>query len=310
MPDVLVPAYLDELRPLREGVPARDPATVRLAIGVLLTLLALGLGLLGAGQLWPRVAYPSELTPGPLLEAARARGKLIVGVREYPRPALPGAPALPEPDLLDTALAQALGEYLQVEVELVGLLPGQREAALEQGSVDLLIAAAAERPEPGHHVALPSSAQHGEGALLVLRGLALSADAPLHGRTVCLADGSPYRHALTREHSAVARTYPSSVHAIAAFMAGECAALAEEASLVAWLRLQPDWRFYRSLPLTLQPESAGHVRLAQADPQAQAWLTAALHDWQRRGGQDATLQRWIGELSVDVLKLEDGLICH
>ncbi|HYQ40192.1 MAG TPA: transporter substrate-binding domain-containing protein [Pseudomonas sp.] len=310
MPDVLVPAYLDELRPLREDGPERNPAAVRLAVVVLAALLLLGLGLVGAGQLWPRAVQPSELPPGPLLEAARGRGKLLVGVRAYARPALPGTPVVAEPDPVDAALAQALGEYLHLKVELVGLPAGQRDQALHAGRVDLLIAGVAEQPVAGAHATLPASARHSEGQLLALRSFASAGEAPLRGQTVCLAEGSPYRHTLTAQQGAVARSYPSSVHAIAAFMAGECTALAEEASLVDWLLLQPDWRFYRRLPVTLQPSVAGHVQLPRAEPQTVAWLNAALGLWQRRAAHDAALERWIGELSVDVIKLEDGLICH
>ncbi|MFB8830964.1 hypothetical protein ACE0DR_20280 [Azotobacter sp. CWF10] len=93
-------------------------------------------------------------------------------------------------------------------------------------------------------------------------------------------------------------------------MAGECQALAEARSLVDWLLQQPDWRFYRRLSFELQAPASGHVRLADAEPQAQAWLAAALGDWQRRGGLDAVLAQRSGELAFDVLKLEQGLLCH
>lgn len=310
MPDVLVPACLDELQALREAVPPRNPRTVRLAAVVLTVLLVFAIGLLGAGQFWPRAVHPGELPPGPLLEPALARGKLLVGVREYVRPALPGAPAQAEADLVDAALARALGAYLKLPVELVGLPPAQREAALAAGRVDLLIAGSAAQPAPASDLRLPASARHAEGALLVLRGLPLAETASLRGRSVCLAEGSPYRHELVNRQGAEVRTYPSAVHAIAAFQAGECAALAEEASLVAWLLQQPDWRFHRRLPIALHAADGGHVRLPAGEPQSRAWLAAALADWRRRGGQDAALAHWIGELSVDVLKLEQGLTCH
>ncbi|WPP47039.1 transporter substrate-binding domain-containing protein [Pseudomonas sp. AN-1] len=312
MPELLLPAYLGELRPLREAEPPRQP----LPPGVRLTLVVVAAGLILAALLggnWPSAwwaPHPADLPPGPLLAQAQERGKLLVGVREYQRPALPGAPVQAEPDLVDAALARTLGDYLNLPVELVGLPPAQREVALVEGRVDLLIAGSTTRPALGTHLVLPASARHDEGALLVLRGRPLSAGAPLRGRSVCLAEGSPYHQELTREHGAEAHSYPSAVQAIAAFQAGECAVLAEEASLVAWLLQQPDWRFYRRLPITLRAADGGHVRLPASEPQSRAWLAAALADWRRRGGQDAALAHWIGELSVDVLKLEQGLICH
>lgn len=304
MPELLWPAGAGWRRPAAQARPHRRAAGLTLAT---LAVLLIGVALLTSYWLAPR---PAELPPGPQLAQALARGKLLVGVREYRRPALPGASVLAEPDLLDAALANALGDYLGVPVELVGVTAGQQEAALAAGRVDLLIAGSAARPASAGTVAVPPSARHDEGALLVLRGLPLDAAAPLRGRRVCVAAGSPYQRQLLARHGAEVRPYPSAVHAIAAFQAGECAALAEEASLVGWLLQQPEWRFHRRLPIALRAEDAGQVRLAAGDAQGRAWLGAALDDWRRRGAQDAALAHRIGETSVDVLKLDQGLICH
>lgn len=312
MPELLLPAYLGELRSLHEAEQPGPPLPVRarLALVLLAAVLIVAAILGGNWQAAWWAPRPGDLPPGPLLEPAQARGVLRVGMREYARPALPGAQVEPEADPVDAALARALGDYLQLPVELVGVAPAQREAALATGRVDLLIAGSTAGPLPAGHLRLPASARHDQGALLVLRGLPLAADAPLRRRSVCLAEGSPYHHALAGKHGAETRSYPSAVHAVAAFQAGECAALAEEASLVAWLLQQPDWRFYRRLPITLRAADGGHVRLPSGEPQSRAWLAAALDDWRLRGGQDAAMAHWLGELSVDVLKLDQGLICH
>ncbi|GAB3474316.1 type 2 periplasmic-binding domain-containing protein [Azotobacter salinestris] len=302
MPDALVPAWLGELRPLRETLPARRPGLWPGMALLLLAVLLAGFGVAGRED----TAHPDRLSPGPYFEQARARGRLIVGVRAYPRPALPGLPVVAEPDPFDAALARALGDYLGVPVETLGLSPERREAALREGRVDLLVAGAA--ADSG--AAIPPSRRQGEGALVVLRGLDIHAGEGLRGRSLCLAEGSPYRRPLAERHGARLREYPSAVHAIAAFMAGECQALVEARSLVDWLLQQPDWRFYRRLPFELQAPASGHVRLADAEPQAQAWLAAVLGDWQRRGALDAVLAQRTGELAFDVLKLEQGLICH
>lgn len=303
MPDVLVPAWLGELRLLRETLPARRPGCWLGITTLLLAALLAGLAVAGRED----AAHPEQLSPGPYFEQARARGRLIVGVRAYSRPALPGMPVVAEPDPFDAALAQALGDYLGLPVEILGLSPERREAALREGRVDLLVAGAA---ASGSGAAIPASRRQGEGALIVLRGLDIHDGEGLRGRSLCLAEGSPYRRPLAERHGARLREYPSAVHAIAAFMAGECLALAEARSLVDWLLQQPDWRFYRRLPLDLQAPASGHVRLAAAEPQAQAWLAAALGDWQRRGRLDEVLAQRTGELAFDVLKLDQGLICH
>lgn len=303
MPDVLVPAWLNELRPLRETLPARRPGRWLGITTLLLAMLLAGLGLARREE----AIRPDQLSPGPHFEQARVRGRLIIGVRGYPRPALPGMPVVAEPDPFDAALAQALGDYLGLPVETLGLAPEQREAALREGRVDLLVAGAA---AAGSGAAIPPSKRQGEGALIVLRGLDIHDGEGLRGRSLCLAEGSPYRRPLAERHGARLREYPSAVHAIAAFMAGECLALAEARSLVDWLLQQPDWRFYRRLPVELRAPFSGHVRLADGEPQAQAWLAAAIGDWQRRGRLDEVLAQRTGELAFDVLKLDQGLICH
>lgn len=302
-------ALAPEVRPFRSPLAGRlRQLATGLAVSALLALAAF----VELGWDWRlgvccAAAHPDELPPGPLLEAARSRGTLIVGVRQYPRPALPGTAAPAEPDLLDAALARALGDYLHIPVELVGLPSGEREAALERGRVDLLIAGAAERPD---EAALPVAGADEAGALLALRGLDLAEDQPLRGRPVCLTEGSPYRRELVERHGAAIRLFPSSVHAISAFLAGECTALAEQAGMAEWLLRQPDWRFYRRLPVTLRPGIIGHVRLPMAEPHSRAWLAAALQQWRRSGAQQAALNQRLGETSLDVLKLEDGLTCH
>ncbi|WP_338460219.1 transporter substrate-binding domain-containing protein [Azotobacter vinelandii DJ] len=305
MPDLLMPAWLGELRPLREALPVRRPGPWPGVALLLTALLLAGIGLATREEL----PDPGRLSPGPRLEQAQARGRLIVGVRAYPRPALPGAPVRAEPDPFDAALARALGDYLGLPVELLGLAPEQRELALREGRIDLLVAGAA-TPDGAGSTAIPASKRQGEGALIVLRGLDIHDGEGLRGRSLCLAEGSPYRRPLAERHGVRLREYPSAVHAIAAFMAGECQALAKARGLVDWLLQQPDWRFYRRLPLELRAPAAGHVRLAEGEPQAQAWLAAALGDWQRRGALDAVLAQRTGELAFDALKLEQGLICH
>ncbi|MFB8830963.1 hypothetical protein ACE0DR_20275 [Azotobacter sp. CWF10] len=166
MPDALVPAWLGELRPLRETLPARRPG---LWPGMALLLLAVLLaGLAVAGR--EGSVHPDRLSPGPYFEQARARGRLIVGVRAYPRPALPGMPVAAEPDPFDAALAQALGDYLGLPVETLGLSPERREAALREGRVDLLVAGAA-APDVSGSAAIPASRRQGRARWSSCAGL-------------------------------------------------------------------------------------------------------------------------------------------
>ena len=68
---------------------------------------------------WP--AAPGDMPRGPLLQAAEQRGVLRVGVRSYPRPSLGQEALMAEPDELDSQLAEALGAYLGLKVQLQAL---------------------------------------------------------------------------------------------------------------------------------------------------------------------------------------------
>ncbi|XAH24072.1 transporter substrate-binding domain-containing protein [Xylophilus sp. GW821-FHT01B05] len=255
----------------------------------------------------------ASLPLGPALAQARARGSLVVGVRAYPRPAPPGAPTPAEPDPLDAALARDLAEALGLPVRLLPVDAGSEDEVLRSGGIDLLAAgardAAPTAPPPG--VAQPAGSYGaGDGRLIALRRGAVQTGLDLRGRAVCVARGSGYAGALRHGYGARVQPYPSAVHAVSAFMAGECAALAEDTDVLARLQQQPEWRFYALLPeppLQAQPAS---IRLAAGDAASRDWLAAALRQWRADGTLARAQAARVGNLSLEVTMLKDGLICH
>ena len=254
---------------------------------------------------WP--AAPGDMSRGPLLQAAEQRGVLRVGVRSYPRPSLGQEALVAEPDELDSQLAEALGAYLGLKVQLQAL---PQNALLSDDRVDLVIAGSLKLPVAADRVAslrdLP--VQHREGALLGLRNAPVR---PVRGQSVCVAVGSPWAQTL-QQQGAELRTYVSSIRAAVAFMAGECNLLAEERNSLQALALAqaPDWRFYALLPQTLKASSDVRVYLPVVDKQSRALINAALRDWQARGGQNRAWELRSNALLVDSLKIGDGLVCH
>lgn len=232
---------------------------------------------------------------GPVLDAARSRGVLRVGVRAYPRPSPPGHPLPPEPDSFDADLATVLGERLGLRVELVGLAPDVRETALRDGRVDLLAAgASAEAP----------------ARAAVMRGGPVSRWEDLRGRVACVADGSPYAEALSSRFGVSPRTYPSAVHAAYGFMAGECAALVEDGAVIERLLGQEAWRFYAALAGTLPAASAVPLALANDDVPSSRFVEATRRWWRASGGEAQARLRRTGGINFEVALLEDGNICH
>lgn len=251
-----------------------------------------------------------SVTPGPQLQAAQARQVLRVGVRSYPRPTDSREALVSEPDEMDSALARALAAYLKVPVQLRALPDRDPQALLKDGSIDVLIAGSLDLPTlQGQSRALDGPpSDYREGRLLALRNAPLPKSG-LQGVSVCVAEGSPWNAQLQRLGTAP-RIYPSSIRAAVAFMAGDCSLLADERNTLERLQAQPDWRFYRMLDTRLKASDDARVYLASNDLQSLAYLRAALHSWQRDGGQEQAWGLHGNAVLIDSLKVGQGLVCH
>ncbi|MGJ7530022.1 substrate-binding periplasmic protein [Variovorax sp. GB1P17] len=249
------------------------------------------------------------LPKGPVLAHAIERGRLIVGVRHYPRPAPPQAPTPPEPDAFDATFARQLAKSLGVPLELVGLDAADQEAALRNGRVDVLIAGvpAASMPDIA---AAPGSYDAGRGLVVVLRRGAVQEASALRGAPVCVAEGSGYADAVSQRYGAQPRSYPSSVHAASAFMAGECTALAEDGEVLERLMQNEEWRFYKPLASDLRPPSDATIRLSDGDTASRDYIAAALRQWRADGTLAQARSARAGNLQFEITLLKDGLVCH
>lgn len=255
---------------------------------------------------------------GPVLEAAQRRGELIVGVRAYRRPSPPGSPSPPEPDEYDASLARYIARTLNVRVRLVGIGPDSKDTGLagklaRPPGTDLIIAGTRHDARgspglaPGQAVDTPYIAGH--AGLVALRG---AADSPsLAGRSVCLQQGSPYAHDLAGRHRAELRSYPSSVHAVYAFMSGECEVLAEDEAVLQRLMTREEWRFYRQVPARVDADGAApQIVLARGDAVSASYLDKVVRHWSASGAQRQAREQRIGEVNFEVSALQDGLVCH
>jgi polar amino acid transport system substrate-binding protein len=250
----------------------------------------------------------AEQAPGPVLERAREQQVLRIGVRSYPRPTYSTEALVSEPDEMDSELAQALGHYLGLDVQVTAIPSQDLAGFLNSGKVDALIAGSADiaglDKQRALLRALPDAFEN--GALVSLRNAPQSS---IEGQTVCAAFGSPWIDALRKQHAQV-QTYASGIRAATAFLAGDCAFLADERTVLASLLQTPDWRFYRLLPQTLEASSDARVYLSQPDPKSLRLLQAGLRQWQSEGGQVRAWDLRSNAYLVDSMKISDGLVCH
>ena len=234
-----------------------------------------------------------------------------MGVREYPRPSLPSDPLPPEPDSYDAVLARHIAQQLGVKVQLVGLAPEQVVTATAAGQVDLVLAGS-----PTDSASAPTLTRgtvpyvKGPARVVALRKGPIARTTDLNGQAVCVAQGSPYAQPLRERLGARPLTFRSAVHAVSAFMAGECAALAEDEGLLQRLLAQTEWRFYRLLDDAIAPAPSAQVQLAQADPESARHLDAMLDRWRAQGLEAQARLHRTSEVMLEVALLQDGAICH
>lgn len=272
--------------------------------------LTVAIALAGLGASWASGSRLSELPKGPVLAKVVERGTLVVGVRRYPRPAPPEAPTPPEPDGFDASLARDLARSLGVKLDLVGLDAQEQEAALRDGRVDLLIAGVPAATATQGIDAAPGSYDIGSGLVVALRKGRVQDAAALRGAPVCVGEGSGYASAVALRYGAEPRSYPSSVHAVSAFMAGECTALAEDAEVLERLLKNDEWRFYKPLASDLRPPSDATIRLPKGDVASRDYLAAALRQWRADGTLAQARGARAGNLQFEITLLKDGFVCH
>lgn len=251
---------------------------------------------------------------GPWLDAVQARGTLVVGVREYARPAPPKAPTPPEPDHFDVAMARFVADRLGVTLKIVGLpdTPGSSAWRTAQRDVDVVIAGAnAATAVDTDMLAVPSAYATGAATLLVLRGSRFQHAADLKGQAVCVGQGSPYARRIAQDLQAQPRVYASSIRAATGFMAGECQALADDDQVIARLQTLQEWRFYRPLDVALRAnDNSARIAFRADDPQSAAWLDRTVRDWRDSGALTRAREQRAGDVAFEASQLQDGLVCH
>jgi polar amino acid transport system substrate-binding protein len=236
------------------------------------------------------------------------RGLLVAAVRYYPRPAPPEAPSPATPDGLDLALAHFLADKLGVKLELQAHDASGRRP-------DLWLTGHGPESQPGQDAsryrAVHNAYRDAPGRLTVLKGSHIAQAQDLRDATVCLQQGSPYAQLLAQRWQARPRFYPSGIHAISGFMAGECLALAEDEAAISRLLQRDEWRFYRQLPQTLSADPRQpDILLLDADPESVALLDRLVHHWRLAGALLQARQQRVADLALELTQLGDGLICH
>jgi ABC-type amino acid transport substrate-binding protein len=265
--------------------------TGRVAGRSAVTLLAGALTLLGAGQ-----AHAGAL------EAAKARGALIVGVTEDFPPLgyldANGKHTGFEVDLARYLARQLLGD--EGKLRLVPVRAGSRITTLESGSADMLIAAVTVTEDRASVFAFSEPYLFTGTLLLVPRSSSIQGLRNVTGKKVAVIEGSIQESCLEPVVPEAAQLkFWSVAEAVAALQAGRVDALAEDDILVLALARQ-----YRDLaavgkPFLPQPLA---IAMRKGDRDLRAWVNDHLRKAKADGTYDTLLKRYFGDAGATLLR--------
>ncbi len=236
------------------------------------------------------------------LETAKARGTLIVGVRDDFPPLgyldADGKPTGFEVDLARYLARQLLGD--EGRLRLVPVPAGSRITSLRSESADLLIAAVTVTEDRASLFAF-SDPYFLSGSLLVVRRNSSIQDLRgLAGKKVAVLEGSIQEDSLKLiAPGATPVKFWRIAQAVAALRASEVDALAEDDILVlALARQYPDLAAVGE-PFRPRPYA---VAMRKGDPDLLAWVNEQLRKAKADGTYDQLWKRYFGEAATVLLR--------
>jgi ABC-type amino acid transport substrate-binding protein len=265
--------------------------TGKVARGCAVTLLVGALALLVAPQ-----AHAGAL------EAAKARGTLVVGVRtDFPPLGYldaDGKNAGFEVDLARYMARQLLGDERKLRVTPAP--PGSRITILHTGLADMLIAAVTVTEDRASVFAFSEPYFISGSLLLVPRNSSIRDLRDVTGKRVAVIEGSI-------QEGGVAPVYPEATRvkfwtvseAVAALQAGRVDALAEDDILVLALAKQNPDLAAVGKPFRPRPYA---IAMPKGDPDLLAWVNDQLRKAKADGTYDTLWNRYFGEAGTILLR--------
>jgi polar amino acid transport system substrate-binding protein len=243
---------------------------------------------------------------------AQQRGQLIVGVPYVTPEAKAGAKIRTE-ERLDTALAQQLGQELQLPVHIVQIDPQQHEAALADGRVDVLLidreVTDSHRRKKDHPAEI-STGYLARPKAVIRNDTTLRGWEDVKGLTVCMSQAAYQAQRLAEKQQVVVRTYAVPSDALVAVREGQCdIGLIDD---VMWTPLMayPEWKSFSSTLKASGPQVERVWVTNNDDVSTQTWLAKTMGQWQRNGVIPAMTKKWARDIAFDVYLDQEVPDCH
>ena len=191
-------------------------------------------------------------------------------------------------------VANLIGKYLGIKVDIVPLTNANRVAALESGKIDIQVAQSSPTPERAQAVMFTAPYGGYDMSLFGKKSTVLRSLDDLQGKRVSVPRGGVQDVALSGMHVPgleVVR-YDDDATAIQALLSGQVDACAQGSTIIAMIITdQPDANMESKFPLFFQTFSIG-VRLDAF--QLHQWLNNFIFFVKLSGELDAIHRKWIG----------------
>lgn len=229
------------------------------------------------------LALPGRATAADGVDAIKARGTLIVGVKADYKPFgfrdPSGTVIGMEPDL-----AADLAKRLGVKLELVPVVSANRIEFLQQGKVDLLIATLSDKPERRRVVQAIDPNYYSDFVNVLLpKSSGITDWAQLKGKPLCATSGAWYNKDVARTYGAEIVAFDGSEKPLFALKQGNCIGYVYDQSMLQGKLLDDDWKANYALPLKGILDAPWMMAVAQGNTTLQSMVEDATKDWMKTG---------------------------
>lgn len=225
------------------------------------------------------------------LDDIKARGTLLVGGKTDYKPF-----GFREPSGkvvgFSVDLAQRVADKLGVKVEIVPTTAANQLQFLEQGKVDIVIAAMNDTPERRKIVNVVEPGYYASGAsILSVKTARIQKWEDLKGQKVCAAQGAYFNRAVQERYGADIIAFKAPTEAYNALRNGNCTAFVYDDNTLTLKLEEPEWAGYEVPLKSIMPQPvAMAVRLGE--DRFHALLTSLSTEWYKTGVIVQLEDRW------------------
>lgn len=227
------------------------------------------------------------------LDAIRARGELVVGVKtDYPPFGMLASDASQQG--FEHDLAADLARRLGVRLHTVSVSATNRLQALDEGRADVTIATLGDTAERRKMATLIEPDYYASGAALMTRAdSTIETWADVRGATVCATQGSYFNHEMAKRYVLDLQIYANGRDAKLAVRDGRCIGwLFDNTAIEGDLR-SPAWHNYRlALPVQLSTPWAIAIARGENGGALARFIGDTVGDWHRQGFLLALERKW------------------